>query len=134
MWLARAQESFVGVDAPLALWPGAGTGQGRDGLLRAHPLIADGIIGDATFGRHVVDGGVEGRRWMQLARKPLRVAPAAFVDIARAYHALDPQNERWHTDIGAGLRLAIPGSGVLRFDVAHGLVDGRTAVSMGWGK
>jgi hypothetical protein len=134
VWLARAQENFVGMDAPLALWPGAGTGQGREGLLRAHPLIDNGIIGDATFGRHVIDGGVEGRQWMQPARKAVRVAPAVFVDVARAYDALDPQNERWHTDVGAGLRLAIPGSGVLRIDVAHGLADGRTALSMGWGR
>jgi hypothetical protein len=134
VWLARAQDGIVAEDAPLALWRGAGTGQGRDGLLRAHPLIDDGIIRDAAFGRHVFDGGVEGRRWMQLARKPIRFAPALFLDVARAYHSLDPQNERWQTDVGAGLRIAIPGSGVLRIDLAHGLVDGRTALSMGWGK
>ncbi len=134
VWLARAQDAVVAHGAPLALWPGAGTGQGRDGLLRAHPLIDDGIIRDAVFGRHVVDGGVEGRRWLQLSRKPVRFAPAVFVDVARAYHALDDQTERWQMDVGAGLRMAIPGSGVLRVDVAHGLADGRTSVSMGWGK
>ncbi len=134
VWLARAEGASVPGDAPLALWPGAGTGQGRDGLLRAHPLIDDGIIRNAAFGRHVVDGGVEARRWMQLSRKPVRFAPALFVDVARAYHALDPQNERWQTDVGAGLRIAIPGSGALRIDVAHGLADGKTAFSMGWGR
>jgi hypothetical protein len=130
--LVRAQEAIVAGDAPLALWPGAGTGQGREGLLRAHPLIDDGVIRNAAFGRHVVDGGVEGRRWVQLARRPIRFAPALFLDVARAYHALDPQSERWQTDVGGGLRIAIPGSGVLRIDLAHGLADGRTALSMGW--
>jgi len=134
VWLARVQDNLTADHAPLALWPGAGTGQGREGLLRAHPLIDDGIIQNATFGRHVIDGGLEGRRWMQLARKPVRIAPALFVDVARAYDALDPRNERWQTDVGGGLRIAIPGSGVLRVDVAHGLADGRTAVSMGWGR
>src|SRR6185436_10862924 len=134
VWLVRGQDTVVASDAPLALWPGAGRGQGRDGLLRAHPLIDDGVIGYGTFGRHVIDGGAEGRRWMQLSRKPLKFAPAVFVDVARAYHALDPGSERWQTDVGAGLRVAIPGSGVLRVDVAHGLVDGRTAFSMGWTK
>ena len=134
VWLARAQHAIVAADAPLALWPGAGTGQGREGLLRAHPLIDDGVIRDGAFGRQVLDGGVEGRRWVQLARKPIRFAPALFLDVARAYHALDPQSERWQTDVGGGLRVAIPGSGVLRIDVAHGLVDGRTAFSMGWTK
>ena len=134
VWLVRGRDTVVASNAPLALWPGAGTGQGRDGLLRAHPLIDDGVIRDATFGRHVIDGGVEGRRWLQLSRKPLKFAPAVFLDMARAYRALDPQSERWQTDVGAGLRIAIPGSGVLRVDVAHGLADGRTALSMGWGK
>ncbi|MBW8866437.1 MAG: hypothetical protein JF610_03755, partial [Acidobacteria bacterium] len=79
-------------------------------------------------------GGVEGRRWKQLSGKPVRFAPALFLDVARAYYALDSQNERWQADIGGGLRMAIPGSGVLRIDVAHGLADGRTAFSMGWGR
>jgi hypothetical protein len=134
VWLARARDSLASVDAPLALWPGAGTGQGRDGLLRAHPLIDDGIIRDAAFGRHVIDGGVEARRWMQVSRKPVRFAPAVFVDVARAYQALDPENQRWQADVGAGLRIAIPGAGVLRVDLAHGLADGRTALSMGWNR
>jgi outer membrane translocation and assembly module TamA len=71
---------------------------------------------------------------MQLSRKPVRFAPALFVDVARASHALDQQNERWHMDVGAGFRVAIPGSGVFRADVAHGLADGRTTFSMGWGR
>ncbi len=133
-WFARAAESLTASDAPLALWPGAGTGQGREGLLRAHPLIDDGIIRDAVFGRRLTEGGVEARRWMQPARKPIRLAPAAFVDVAKAYRGLDPETERWQVDVGAGLRMAIPGSGVLRIDVAHGLGDGRTALSMGWGR
>ena len=132
VWLLRAQDAIVASDAPLALWPGAGTGPGRDGLLRAHPLIDDGIIRNGAFGRHVLDGGVEGRRWMQLPRNPIRFSPALFLDVARAYHALDPQSERWQTDVGAGLRIAIPGSGVLRIDVAQGLVDGKTVFSLGW--
>lgn len=134
VWIARAQDNLTGADAPLALWSGAGTGQGRDGLLRAHALIHDGIIGNAVFGRHVIGSGVEAQRWMQLPKKPLKVAPAIFVDIARAYRALDSQTERWQADLGAGLRFSIPGAGVLRIDVAHGLADGRTALSVGWGK
>jgi predicted double-glycine peptidase len=132
--LARIEESVVASDAPVALWPGAGTGQGRDGLLRAHPLLDNGIIRDAVFGRTLIDGGVEGRHWIQPARTPVRLAPALFVDVARAYRGLEPENERWQIDVGTGVRVAIPGSGVLRFDVAHGLRDGGTAFSMGWGR
>jgi hypothetical protein len=46
--------------APLALWSGAGTGQGRDSLLRAHPLVRDGVIDGLCFGRQVLRGGIEG--------------------------------------------------------------------------
>lgn len=132
--IARAVDAVAAPDAPLALWPGAGTGHGRDGLLRAHPLIDDGVIRDAVFGRHLINGGIEWRRWVQPARKPVRIAPALFVDIGRAYRGLDSTNQRCQYDVGTGFRLAVPGSGVLRIDVAHGLRDGRTALSMGWMK
>ena len=132
--IARAVDSIAAPNAPFALWPGAGTGQGRDGLLRAHPLIDDGVIRNAVFGRHVINGGLEGRHWMQPAHKPVRLGPAIFVDAGRAFRGLDSSVERWQYDVGAGFRLAIPGSGVLRIDVAHGLRDGRNAVSMGWSK
>jgi len=132
--VARAADSVAASDAPLALWPGAGTGQGRDGLLRAHPLINDGVIRDAVFGRHVINGGLEWRRWMQPARKPVRLGPAVFMDVGRGFRGLDSSSERWQSDVGAGFRLAIPGSGALRVDIAHGLCDGRNALSMGWTK
>jgi hypothetical protein len=134
VWMGRAEGALVGASAPPALWPGAGTGQGREGLLRAHPLIDDGIIRDAVFGRRAVDGGFETTRWIQSRGVPVHFGPALFVDVARAYRGLDPAIEGWQTDVGAGLRVAIPGSGVLRIDVAHGLRDGRTVVSMGWGR
>ena len=57
VWLARAGADVAGDGAPLALWSGAGTGQGRDVLLRAHPLLHDGIISDGVFGRQIVHGG-----------------------------------------------------------------------------
>jgi outer membrane translocation and assembly module TamA len=97
-------------------------------------LIDDGVVTNAVFGRHVVNGGVEWRRWVQPARKPIRIAPALFLDTGRAYRGIDSTNDRWQYDVGAGLRLAIPGSGVLRIDLAHGLRDRGTVLSMGWGK
>jgi hypothetical protein len=104
-------------------------------LLRAHPLLDDGIVGGESFGRQLWHGGVEARRWVQLSGKPVRLAPALFVDAARASHgleAIDSVDGRWQFDAGAGIRLAVPGSGVLRIDVAHGLRDGRNAFSVGW--
>jgi hypothetical protein len=134
IWILRAGADRAASDAPLALWPGAGTGQGRDVLLRAHPLIDHGIIQGAAFGQGLIHGGVEARYWRQLRGKPLRVAPAIFLDAARAFRGLNAADGASQFDAGAGVRIAIPGSGVLRIDVAHGLRDGRNAFSVGWAR
>src|SRR5262249_42632731 len=47
-------DSTASVEAPRALWMGAGTGEGRPVLLRAHPLLDDDVIAGPNFGRHVV--------------------------------------------------------------------------------
>jgi hypothetical protein len=134
VWIGRTGTEAAGDGAPLALWPGAGTGQGRDALLRAHPLLARGVIRDGVFGRRLAYAGLEWRRWVQPARKPFRIAPALFLDTARASRGLASFDRRWQSDVGAGLRLALPGSGVVRLDFAYGLRDGSTAVSAGWGR
>jgi predicted double-glycine peptidase len=132
VWIARAGFDAAGANAPLALWNGAGTGQGRDSLLRAHPLLHDGIIRDAVFGRHLAHAGAEWRRWVQKRGTPLRLAPAVFIDAARARGVLGGGDSRAHFDAGAGLRVAVPGAGVVRVDLARGLRDGAMALSGGW--
>jgi hypothetical protein len=132
VWLARAGADRAAADAPLALWPGAGTGHGRDVLLRAHPLLDKGIVRGGAFGRQLIHGGVEARQWLQPPRRLFRFAPAIFLDAARSFRGFDGTDQPWQFDAGAGIRLAVPGSGVLRIDVAHGLRDGRNALSIGW--
>jgi outer membrane translocation and assembly module TamA len=63
----------------------------------------------------------------------LRVAPAAFVDGARAFRAAPFSDTRGHVDVGLGLRVALPGAGVFRADIARGLRDGNLALSFGYG-
>ena len=119
--------------APASLWPGADTGHARPVLLRAHPLLEDGVIEGGVFGRRVSFASIEAQRWLKpIAQGLLRLAPAVFVDVARATHGLPESDRRLHTDVGAGVRLSLAGSGVLRVDVARGLRDGRTALSVGW--
>ena len=121
--------------APIGLWPGAGDGHARAPLLRAHPLLDDGVIGlgfSSAFGRSLTYGGVEAQRWFD---KPLlaRVGLAGFVDVARAARRAAGDASPTHVDVGAGLRLRIPGTvGVLRADVAHGVRDGANAFTFGW--
>ena len=132
VWIARAGIDLAANSAPMALWFGAGTGQGRDVLLRAHPLLHDGIIRDGVFGKRLVHGGVEWRRWLR-GRSPLiRVAPAVFIDAARAGGILPGADARAQFDAGAGLRIALPGAGVVRLDFGRGIRDGSNALSIGW--
>ncbi len=132
VWIGRAGFDLAAGNAPLALWPGGGTGQGRPVLLRAHPLLDDGVIRDGVFGRRLLHAGVEWRRWMQTRAKVVRFAPAAFLDAGRAGGVLRGGDARAHLDAGAGLRIAVPGAGVVRLDLARGLRDGSMAFSAGW--
>ena len=136
-WVALAT---AGVDrvtraAPLDLWPGAGDGQTRAPLLRAHPLTENGVIalGSASaFGRSLVYGSAEAQRWFD---RPwlAHFGIAGFVDIARASRRESGDMSPPHVDVGTGLRLRIPGMpGALRIDGAHGLRDGAQALTFGW--
>lgn len=131
VFLASAGADAAASAAPRALWPGAGTGHARGPLLRAHPLLDDGRVTGEVFGRRVYHASAEARRWMRPMLKVVRVAPAVFVDAARAERRASA-DDAWHVDAGVGLRISVAGSRVLRLDVARGLRDGAAAFSVGW--
>jgi hypothetical protein len=119
--------------APLALWHGAGTGQGRSGLLRAHPLVRGGVVTGPVFGRDVARGSLEYTRPVARALGGA-VSIAGFVDAARAWRRLRGlETSPLYVDAGVGVRVrgAGPGSEV-RIDLAHGLLGGGTAISADW--
>lgn len=128
---SRLGYEVASAGAPLQLWPGAGTGHARATLLRAHPLLDGGVVTGPVFGRRVAYAGVEATGWVD-ALAPLAVGPALFADLARAWHRPGGGVSPVELDVGAGLRLALPGLSSLRLDVAHGLRDGENAVSIGW--
>jgi hypothetical protein len=131
--LAIVGDSATSANAPRALWMGAGTGQGRPMLLRAHPLVRTDIIRGPMFGRHFTFSTVE-------YQHPLRqmitggIAAAAFVDAAQAWNGLGGLDASpFQVDAGVGLRVRLPSdAGSLRLDVAHALRDGNFAFSVGW--
>lgn len=132
-WLARAGFSAASESAPLALWTGAGTGTGRGPLLRAHPLLEDGIVNGIAFGRRLAHGGIERRIFpWELNSAPVLIGFALFVDAAKAWDPLVAREVPWQVDVGAGLRIASLGRhGELRADFAYGLEDEETAISLG---
>ncbi len=133
-WLftADAGVNVVTAAAPLALWPGAGDGHARPALLRAHPLLSEGVVTGPAFGRTLTYGNTEVQRWLQ--RSPLvRFGVAGFADLAQATRAVDDGNPGAQLDVGLGLRIRVPGAaGVIRADFAAGVRDGARAVTVGW--
>ena len=131
-WLAVAGIATASAAAPLDLWAGAGTGHGRTPLLRAHPLLDHGVLDGPTFGRRLLHGTIEYQRPLPApAGVPLRLA--AFADTASAWRRMAENEPRVHVDIGAGVRIMLPGTaGTVRADVARGIRDRRVVLSAGW--
>jgi len=131
--LARAGAEAEGNASPLALWSGAGEGRARSPLLRAHPLLDDGRIDGAVFGRRLAHATLETQHWL---RRPVlvRLGAAAFVDAAAASRrSPGSSGYPFQVDAGAGLRLRLPGiPTALRIDYARGVRDGAYAWTIGW--
>ena len=132
-WTVRGGVDIVTADAPRALWPGAGVGHARRALLRAHPLLDDGVIATDGLSRRLTSLTLEVEHaWRP--RWPLQVSVVGFVDGARGWgHVTPERSSRTHMDVGAGVRLGVPGQASrLRIDLARGLQDGALAASLGW--
>lgn len=124
---ARAGWGVVDAAAPRLLWPGAGTGHGRETLLRAHPLLDSGVITGDAFAPSLVSASGEMTRWFGAGV----FGTAAFVDAACPIVA--GQTTRFITDAGIGLRVHPPGHrGQFRIDLATGLSERTHALSIAW--
>jgi predicted double-glycine peptidase len=119
----------VTADAPPDLWPAGDTGRARPLLLRAHPLLGAGErFRTERLGRMFIHDSAEVQHWWTVG--PVGAGVAGFVDVGRTARRVfgDALND---VDVGAGLRAASPGrAGALRLDVARGLRDGKTALSV----
>jgi hypothetical protein len=131
-WQGGLGISSTTSEAPLALWSGAGTGNGRSPLLRAHPLLNGGVVQGRVFGRTLAHGTIERQAWpWELG--PVRLGWALFVDGAKPWDTGRAGRVPWQVDGGTGLRLRSLGmKGQLRIDAARGFEDGNSAVSVGW--
>jgi len=136
-WGMRVRTLAAGTNpgAPRMVWPGAGVGRARTGLLRAHPLEEGGVLAGPTLGRGLLNVSAEVER--TLAALPLaEFGVALFVDAARITGRAPESTPggaplRSHfLDGGVGLRVTLP-HGRLRADAAWG-VDATQALSLGW--
>ena len=131
VWSARTGVNLAGERAPLALWHGAGAGQRADVMLRAHTVLEAGRVDNAVFGRRLVHAGAEWQRWLRPVKRVVKIAPAVFVDVGRAFRGDSFSDTRAHVDVGTGVRILLPGAGVVGLDVGRGLRDGKMALSIG---
>ena len=130
-WLVESGASVAGATAPPDLWAGAGTGFGRAPLLRAHPLLDDGVV-DGVFGRRLVHASAEWQR--PVGRRALSIRAG------RALRRCRPRVARGRTCRAAagGCRrracgIVLPrGGGRARVDLARGLRGGGTVLSASW--
>jgi hypothetical protein len=133
-WSAVTTVEVASRAAPFALWPGAGTGQGRRLLLRAHPLLTGDVLTGEVFGRRVASGSFE---YLRPLKHTLAggLSVAGFIDTARAWYQVNGgSSSPTFIDAGVGLRVHAPGpNGAIRLDVAHGLRGGGTTLSASWG-
>lgn len=124
-----ASYDFASVRAPLALWSGAGTGPARPLLLRAHPLVRDGVIEGVAFGRALLGASVQAETPIA-SLGPATLRAAVFVDVAKV---IAPTRGASVVDIGVGLRLQPPGwKSALRVDVATPWGSTHPHLSVGW--
>ncbi len=134
VWSGGFGVATVTATAPMLVWPGAGTGQARDMLLRAHPLLDRGAIVGAAFGRRMAYGSMEYQP-TRLRAAAGRASVAAFVDAARTWDPNESSSRPFLVDVGGGLRVHTSGlARGFRVDVAYGVRDGRRALSAGWQK
>jgi hypothetical protein len=125
--ITRAGAGMATGGTPADAWFAGDTGATRAILLRAHPVIEDGELRTNQLGRRILHGSVEVQQWRRVSLA--RVGAAAFLDTARVGMRLTP-GARGDVDVGAGVRLALPGvGGTFRGDLARGLRDGATTLS-----
>jgi hypothetical protein len=117
---------------PADLWFGGDTGHVRSVPLRAHPLLDDGQLRTEQIGRALVFASGEAQYWKPVVAG-VSLGVAAFADSVRLTRRLAP-GSRMDVDAGLGLRVAVPTlPGIFRVDVAKGLRDGATALSVVYG-
>lgn len=120
---ATASES-----TPADLWFAGDTGNVRPALLRAHPVVDDGMLESDRLGRRIVHISGEARQWWTV-KSLVQVGVGVFLDAAHVERRSKPDGQG-DVDAGGGLRIGLPGlDGVFRLDIGKGLRDGNTAFS-----
>jgi len=132
-WSARVGVNWASEGTPQGAWPIVGTNLEWAIPLRAHSATAGGLLNPASTGRRVAHAGLT-TDYPVHRFGVIVLAAGAFLDGARIDHGADGSGaNRWLLDLGGGVRLGVGDGklGVFRLDLAHGLTDGKAAVTIG---
>jgi hypothetical protein len=100
--------------------------------LRAHRQKNGGVLGVAPIAQEIALANVEWRQRL-LRRKTFQLGYVLFYDGGAMGRTAQGGDAILH-DVGIGLRLGLRGKLLLRGDWAHGLSDGRNALTAGIGQ
>jgi hypothetical protein len=132
-WSTRLGLDMASGHAPLGVWPVASGDLPWAIPLRAHPRTSEGLLPGATAGRSMLHGGLSGDH--PIYRGGLfTLAAGIFLDGAEIMGPADGSGrDRFYLDAGGGIRIGILDGhlGILRVDLATGLTDHRSAITVG---
>jgi len=152
VFVATAGAGVASDATPVESWFAGDSGNSRPGpvLLRGHGLVESGrYFRTEQMGRTIVHGLGEGQYWFGLSRaeakaadepqsaglgslrERIRIGVAVFLDSARVTRRLYA-GDRGDVDLGAGLRVGLPGQGSIRMDYGRGLVNVDNKISFGF--
>ncbi|MEO8450505.1 MAG: C39 family peptidase [Gemmatimonadota bacterium] len=132
-WSARLGADLASPAAPLGTVPMVGGNLSWVIPLRAHPETAGGRLDGRSAGRVIGHGGLTADHPIH-RMGPVTLAAGVFLDGAGVGSPADGSGTgRFYLDAGAGLRAGIADGrlGVLRIDLATGVLDRRTALTVG---
>jgi hypothetical protein len=131
-WTLRYGWDLADGATPLGLWPFASGDVPWSIPLRAHPFAVGDRLPAATIARTIMHGGFAIDQ--PFYRSPLiSVALGGFVDMAAMGDRLNSRPSRLFVDAGGGLRIGLADGalGVIRVDIATGLNDDHSALTVG---
>lgn len=132
-WSTRLGLDLASSNAPLGLWPQASGDIPWSIPLRAHAWSRNGLLPGNTTGRSILHGGVSGDHPLWRVG-PFTLAAGLFLDGAEIQDPADGAlRNHFYVDAGGGLRIAILDGhlGIVRIDLATGLTDHASAITVG---
>ena len=122
---------------PIGEWLAPGSSADLEWPLRAHRQTSHGTLGVMPLTRRILMANLEWRQRIIRGRLG-EIGLVPFVDAAwlggRSYGDVERVSRRQFADAGLGVRLTLPGGGVLRADAGFGIMDHAHALTVGLGQ